>query len=650
LFGNKKTFEQAVDDLYQQYVDGGATMPAEQLNALQALVKKPSAPTDIWTGRYVVDRRENWEQYLEFLKVPEANWEIAKKAPDFHEYYVTEDKFFMDHRIPAHGLHLRIDAFLDNEWCESPYKRATPTLFQDGPKPAGAGQWKHRWVVYPTSWETTIPDFSGTGATMHMVRELQGEILKFTCKMLDPESGAVLVGPSYAFFKRVSSEPPMMHAAELKAAVAAREKAPSLEGRLELLDTLGKMIEENVDALTEAQEQDGLRPANFMGSWMMMKGALGFYKGNLAKWMAPTTVADTAPFGPEGKWEVVPEPKGVGLVISPSNAPVLLCVLPLMGMLAAGNHVVLKPSDQTPRSSRVLARLVVKYFPRREVVVVEGGKEVIESLIATPVDHIVFTGGCKVARAVASLAAKQLTPISLELGGKNPCFVDACASDDLLRTYVAEIVMVKHFFGGQFCQAHDYCLVHEDTFARFLELLEEALKEKELIPLPAPALARYERLAAGLEHLAVPKTAQLSAKGGSVPLVALVEPPQTAAVMQEEVFAPLLPIFKVRDAAAAAVFVRQFPKPLVAYCYSPNVESVDIFVQCTSSGNLAVNAGPMRMQSNFNIGFGGVGHSGYGFSIWGKSAFDDYSHMKPVFQTSSFAASSFGGKGKGKGK
>jgi hypothetical protein len=162
LFGNKKTFEQAVDDLYQQYVDGGATMPAEQLNALQALVKKPSAPTDIWTGRYVVDRRENWEQYLEFLKVPEANWEIAKKAPDFHEYYVTEDKFFMDHRIPAHGLHLRIDAFLDNEWCESPYKRATPTLFQDGPKPAGAGQWKHRWVVYPTSWETTIPDFSGT--------------------------------------------------------------------------------------------------------------------------------------------------------------------------------------------------------------------------------------------------------------------------------------------------------------------------------------------------------------------------------------------------------------------------------------------------------------------------------------------------------
>lgn len=380
---------------------------------------------------------------------------------------------------------------------------------------------------------------------------------------------------------------------------------------------------------------------------MMMKGAVGFYKGSLAEWAKPQPKNETLPpfMQTEGSWEVVPEPKGVGLVIAPWNAPVLLCALPLLGMLAAGNLCVLKPSEAAPNTSRLLARLVPKYFPDRSVVVAEGGRETVEALIDAKVDHILFTGGGEIAKKILALAARHLIPCSLELGGKNPCFVDK-STPEQLALYVAEIVGTKSYFGGQFCQAHDYCLVHEEVFDDFVKLVEEKIsalgERRQCRMIHATHALRVKSMLVGQEDKARPPLPSETSEEDCVPLTLLVEPDLDSAVMQQEIFGPLLPIFKTKSSKDAAQFVAQRPKPLVAYCYSSEVSAADEFRDTTSSGNLAVNCGPQRMQSNFNVGFGGVGDSGYGHSIWGRAAFDDYSHHKTVFRGSKFGGSVWG--------
>jgi len=348
----------------------------------------------------------------------------------------------------------------------------------------------------------------------------------------------------------------------------------------------------------------------------------------------------------EGEWEVVPEPKGVGLVIAPWNAPVLLCVLPLLGMLAAGNLCVLKPSEAAPKTSRLIARLVQKYFPDRSVVVAEGGKTITEELIDAAPDHILFTGGCEVGRLIAARAARNLTPVSLELGGKNPCFI-APADSSELSTYAKEIIGTKSYFGGQFCQAMDYCLVHESIFDEFVAVLEKEIDslgdKRNCQMINVGHACRVRALLDGQEEKARPALPAAEAiPDDCVPLTLLVLPDIDSAVMGKEIFGPILPLIKVATTEEAITFVTKRPKPLVAYCYSPNAADWEQFAANTSSGNLAVNVGPQRMQSNFNVGFGGVGESGYGHSIWGRAAFDDYSHMKTVFRGKKFGGSVWG--------
>jgi aldehyde dehydrogenase (NAD+) len=492
-----------------------------------------------------------------------------------------------------------------------------------------------------------MPNFAGKGKAVTLLRELVGvNEIKCTVRVIDPETSAVVVGPCYTFMQRKSWEPPQSFAAELKERFASGISRP-LEWRLEALERAGAMALENVEAISAAQAEDHVSPSSFMGASMMIKGAIAFYKASLAGWAAPQPREETLPpfMRTEGDWEVVPEPKGVGLVVAPWNAPFLLCLLPMMGMLAAGNLCVLKPSEATKATSKLVAKLVEKYFPDRSVLVAEGGPEVVKQIIATPVDHILFTGGGEIAKKILALAAEQLTPVSLELGGKNPCFVDASDSENL-ALYVAEIIGTKSYFGGQFCQAHDYCLVHEKVFDDFVAALEakiSALGERRQCQMINATHARRVRaFLAGHDAIARPALPEGSVEDDRVPLTLLISPPVDSAVMQDELFGPLLPVIRVASAQEAADFVRKRPKPLVAYCYSQDPESWAAFRNATSSGNLAVNAGPQRMQSNLNVGFGGVGESGFGYSIWGRAAFDDYSHHKAVFCGKKFAGSVWG--------
>jgi acyl-CoA reductase-like NAD-dependent aldehyde dehydrogenase len=279
-------------------------------------------------------------------------------------------------------------------------------------------------------------------------------------------------------------------------------------------------------------------------------------------------------------------------------------------------------------------------------VVAEGGKNITEELIDAAPDHILFTGGTEIGRIIAARAARNLTPVSLELGGKNPCFI-APADSSELSTYAKEIIGTKFYFGGQFCQAMDYCLVHESIFDEFVVTLEKEIDglgdKRNCQMINVGHACRVRALLTDQEDKARPALPSADViPDDCVPLTLLVLPDTNSAVMGREIFGPILPLIKVASTEEAITFVAKRPKPLVAYCYSSNETDWEQFATNTSSGNLAVNVGPQRMQSNFNVGFGGVGESGYGHSIWGRAAFDDYSHMKTVFRGKKFGGSLWG--------
>ncbi|CAJ1343476.1 unnamed protein product [Effrenium voratum] len=609
------------------------------------VAKKPTAISiDTWKGAWALSRREDYESYLACAGVPKAAWEAATKDPDFHEYLVCKDSFFMDHRIPSRGVHLRFTGYLHDEWHAAPYKRPTSKEFEAEKVAAKDMMWKHRWVTFPTAFETTISEFLGVGKDMVLNREvLQPDVLKMTLSISESGTGKVLAGPSYVFFQRVAHELSQSVVKELRERFGTG-RTRSLEWRLEALNKLGQLVEENVDRISEAQNVDKIMPSDIRGPSIMVKNAIAFYQKHLPDWMAASVRSETLPpfMQTEGTWEVIPEPKGVGLIIAPWNAPALLCILPLMGMLAAGNVCIIKPSEAAPATGRLMARLISRYFPERDVVVVEGGPETVQSLMEESVDHIMFTGGAEVAKRIMAQAAQHLTPLTLELGGKNPCYVDAADGENLAK-YAAEIICTKLYFGGQFCQAHDYCLVHEQVFDDFVGKCEEIIQElgpRRAISMVSSAHAKkLNVMCTDLRNLARPALEETVE--GAVPLTLFLDPPTDSAIMQREIFGPLLPILRVPGPAEAVAFVRERAQPLVVYCYSPDQEVADLFLS-TSSGNLAINCGPQRMQSNFNVGFGGVGQSGFGHSIWGKACFDDFSHHKTVFKGKSFASSTWG--------
>lgn len=625
----------------------------ESCSLRMMVAKKPGVLiSDSWQGSWELDRRENWPAYLKVLGVPETAWEAASKAPDFHQYAVSKESFFMDHRIPAQNHHLRFTAFFDDQWGPSPYKKPTAKGFDDqgNALPDQNPQWKHRWLEFPVKFETTIADFVGPDKHVRLVRELVStEEIKMTVTVLSADSSEELVGPCFTWMRRSDCAAPLSQAMELKQRFALEGPwARTLAWRQEAIDRAAALVLENVEAISAAQAADHVSPSNFMGGSMMVRGAVGYYKAMLPSWMEAQKPAETAPpfMQTKGEWLVVPEPKGVGLVIAPWNAPALLCVLPLMGMLAAGNFCVLKPSEAAPATSRLLAKLVAKYFPDRSVVVMEGGKEVVEEIINAPVDHILFTGGGEIAQKILPLAARHLTPVSLELGGKNPCFIDV-ASSELLATYAAEVLGTKVFFCGQFCQAQDYCLVSDKVFDEFAKILEDKIKalgeRRRCRMINATHSCRVRALLKGSEAKTIPPlSAEDLAEEDVVPATLIVEPDFDSLVMKHEIFGPLLPLVRVSGVEEAAAFVRARDKPLVAYCYSPESSAWDTFIGQTMSGNLAVNCGPQRLQSNFNVGFGGVGASGYGYSIWGKEVFNNYSHRKVVFKGETFAGSVWG--------
>jgi aldehyde dehydrogenase (NAD+) len=357
---------------------------------------------------------------------------------------------------------------------------------------------------------------------------------------------------------------------------------------------------------------------------------------HLAKWCAPTKVKVALAFKP-GSAEIVADPLGVALIISPWNYPMQLLLAPLVAALAAGNTVVLKPSEVAPHTAAVMADLIPLYLDQRVVQVVTGGVVETTALLDEKFDYIFYTGSGDVGRVVMAAAAKHLTPVTLELGGKSPVII---AADADLTVAARRIAWGKFINAGQTCVAPDYVLVDETVEDAFTSELLHALNDfYGNDPQASPDYARivnerhWDRLnglleAGGFDATVCGGHGDRGARYLPPTVLAGVKP--DAAVMQSEIFGPILPIISVSDVDEAIRFVNDRDKPLALYIFSRSNNIVERVLSRTTAGGVLVNHTVLHVGVT-ELPFGGVGASGMG-AYHGKAGFDTFTHGKSVLR------------------
>ena len=333
---------------------------------------------------------------------------------------------------------------------------------------------------------------------------------------------------------------------------------------------------------------------------------------------------------------IYPEPLGVVLIIGPWNYPFQLVISPLVGAITAGNCAIIKPSELSPHTSRLLAEIIGKHFDPAYIALLEGGRETSQKLIAEKFDHLFFTGGTAVGKIVMEAAAKNLTPVTLELGGKSPCIVD---TEINLEHTAKRITWGKFINAGQTCIAPDYILVDKKIKTNLVDSLKKCLQEfYGDNPATSPDYARiitqqhFERLVNLL------KDGEILIGGETEPGERYIAPTVihnvslTDPIMQEEIFGPILPIIEYSDITEAIALINSRPKPLALYLFSQNKNLQQRILQETSSGGVCLNDTVMQVGVS-SLPFGGVGDSGIG-SYHGKASFDTFSHYKSVLKNS----------------
>ncbi|HET9059206.1 MAG TPA: aldehyde dehydrogenase family protein [Acidimicrobiales bacterium] len=405
--------------------------------------------------------------------------------------------------------------------------------------------------------------------------------------------------------------------------------------RRQRLRELALLLDEGSASLTAAMAADMGKPV--VESWLTdiaaVRRDVNGIAANLERWASPQRAAVPWQLWP-GRARLVPEPLGAALVLGPWNYPVRCLLLPMAFAIAAGNVVAVKPSELAPATARVIADLVRRYMPTPAVKVVQGGPEVAAGLVDQPWDIIFFTGGARTGRAVMAAAARHLTPVVLELGGKNPAIVDATAH---LRSAAQRIAWAKFLNAGQTCVAPDYVLVQRSVAHRFgQELAGRLLAFFGPEPRRSADLGRlvndvhFRRV----ETMLGSSKGTLLAGGETVAEERYIAPTLVTdvgwddALMQEEIFGPVLPILAYDDLGEALDEVRRRDKPLTLYLYSRDPAAHDRVIASTSSGSVCVNHSAVQLAVP-SLPFGGVGASGMG-AYHGKAGFDAFSHTKAV--------------------
>lgn len=410
-----------------------------------------------------------------------------------------------------------------------------------------------------------------------------------------------------------------------------------VDWRKSQLRALLRMIDEHEADLTRAIHDDLRRHEieAYAADIGHAKVELKHMVKHLDRWAKPHRVHLPLTALP-GKGWIVPEPLGVVLVIAPWNYPIQLLLEPLAAALAAGNCVIAKPSELAPASSAVLARLLPRYLDDSAVAVVEGGVPETTALLEQRFDHIFFTGSTDVGRVVMQAAARHLTPVTLELGGKSPAIV---AADADLEVAARRIAWGKHLNAGQTCIAPDYVLVERPIRDELVDMLRASFAAFH--PDGSAESADYARII-NRRHLDRLK-GYLQGHGGTVahggdiradekyvePTI-VIDPDVESPLMQEEIFGPILPVISVESVDDAVAFVNSREKPLALYVFSKSDATADQVVENTSSGGVCVNHTLMHITPP-SLPFGGVGPSGMG-AYHGKSGFDVFTHFKSVMK------------------
>ena len=388
--------------------------------------------------------------------------------------------------------------------------------------------------------------------------------------------------------------------------------------------------EEELNAALLADLNKAPAESYFTETGMVLE-ELRFQLKHFEKWARPRRViTPLAQFPSRG--ERLPEPYGCVLIMAPWNYPVQLCLTPLAGAIAAGNCAVVKPSAYAPASSAAIARLLEEIFPPEFVAVVEGGRAENRALLEQKFDYIFFTGSPAVGREVMAAGAKNLTPVTLELGGKSPVIVDSTADIPLAARRIA---FGKVLNAGQTCVAPDYLLLHrsvKDAFVReYRRALEEFFPGGDYGELPCIVNDKHFRrascLLAGQRVLIGGET---DATRRFIAPTLLDETDPAAPVMQEEIFAPILPMLCWQEREEAVRFVQSRPKPLALYLFTRDREMERaVFDRCSFGGG-CVNDTIVHLACS-GLPFGGVGNSGMG-SYHGKHSFDTFTHYRSVLK------------------
>lgn len=352
---------------------------------------------------------------------------------------------------------------------------------------------------------------------------------------------------------------------------------------------------------------------------------------NINKWAKPNMVLPSLLNFPSTDY-IYKEPYGKVLIIAPWNYPYQLALCPLIAAVAAGNQVVVKPSELTPNTSSIVAKIISETFDENHVKCVEGGVEITQELLAQRWDYIFFTGSVVVGKIVAKAAAENLTPVTLELGGKNPCIIDATAN---LKLAAKRIVWGKFLNAGQTCIAPDYLLVSNKIKSDFIELIK-----KEIIgaygenPETSPDFPRiinqknWNRLTEMLKGESILAGGKSNIQDYYLAPTLLDEPSLDSLVMKDEIFGPILPVLSFENEADLVSIISRYEKPLSLYIFSNDNPFAKKIIQNYSFGGGCINDTVVYF-SNKRLPFGGVGHSGIG-AYHGKLSFSTFTHYKAI--------------------
>lgn len=358
---------------------------------------------------------------------------------------------------------------------------------------------------------------------------------------------------------------------------------------------------------------------------------------NIHKWASRKRVSTPLVHFPASSY-ILPQPLGQVLVISPWNYPIMLALAPVLNALAAGNCVVLKPSELTPNCSALLKKLIADFFDPKLLTVVEGDGHIVlpEMFQKHRFDYVFFTGSENTGKIIYKLAAEQLTPVTLELGGKSPCIVDETADVEISAK---RIVWSKFWNAGQTCVAPDYLLVHESKLVDLVAKMKLAVVEffgqdsKQSDSLSRiVSLNHFERLKKLISNEQVEFGGQSDEETMWIEPTFLMNPNLDSLVMKEEIFGPVLPIITFKTLDEAMKIVRKMPDPLSLYIYSKSKKNIQNLETNLRYGGGVINGGLIHL-ANPKLPFGGVGRSGFG-NYHGKFGFDTFSHQKAMMYNS----------------